>query len=447
MNLNLLRKGNSRTAIVKRNIIGLSILKGVNVLISLQIVPMTINYINPEKYGIWLTLSSIIAWIGYFDFGFANGFRNRFAEAKAKGNIRLAKEYVSTTYAVLFILFSILCIIINFANSFIDWSNLLKVNSMYKEELQLVFGYMTCFFCINIVAQVFTIMLHAELKSVFATLIQTIGNALALLFIYILTKYTNGSLVLLSVSFMGIPCFFLIIVSIITFSRKEYRCVAPSVSYIRFSLTRRIIGLGGQFFIIMLSMLFIYQFVNIIISREQGSIAVTQYNIAYKYFNVLTMVVMIVMTPFWSAVTDAYTKKDFIWIKNVVRKLERMCLLCIPILIIMILCADFFYGWWIGGNVNVPKSLSICVALYMLFQACGNVYMYIINGIGKIRLQMIVYVIFALISIPFIQLGCKKWGIEGALIIPIVVYIAQAIIGRIQLYKIIGGKANGIWFK
>lgn len=62
----------------------------------------------------------------------------------------------------------------------------------------------------------------------------------------------------------------------------------------------------------MISMLFIFQFINIILSRVEGPEAVTQYNIAYKYFNVLNMVFVIVLTPFGSAFTDAYVKKTII---------------------------------------------------------------------------------------------------------------------------------------
>ena len=74
-------KGNERSVIIKKNIAASLVLKCVSILISLQVVPLTIDYINPTKYGIWLTLSSIIAWLSYFDLGFAHGFRNRFAEA------------------------------------------------------------------------------------------------------------------------------------------------------------------------------------------------------------------------------------------------------------------------------------------------------------------------------------------------------------------------------
>ena len=150
-------KGNERSVAVKKNIAVSLVLKCISILVSLQVVPLTIGYVNPTKYGIWLTLSSIIAWLSYFDLGFAHGFRNRFAEAKAKGDMKLAKEYVSTTYAVLFLLFSVILLITLVVNNYLDWSRILNIDPVYKDELSLVFGLLACFFCLNIVASVFKI--------------------------------------------------------------------------------------------------------------------------------------------------------------------------------------------------------------------------------------------------------------------------------------------------
>lgn len=439
--------GNARSLAIKKNIIGSLFLKCISILISLQVVPLTINYINPTRYGIWLTLSSIIAWLSYFDLGFGHGFRNRFAEAKAKGDLKLAKEYVSTTYAVLFILFSVILMIAIVVNQYLDWGSILNIDKAYNDELRLVFGILACFFCMNFVAGIFTTMLTADQKPALTSLIQTSGQVLAFVCIYVLTKTTSGNLTYLAFAFSGIPCFLLIIVSIIVFSGKKYKNVAPSFNCIRFALTRKILGLGGQFFIIMISMLFIFQFINIILSRVEGPEAVTQYNIAYKYFNVLNMISLIVLAPFWSAFTDAYVKKDFGWMRAMVRKLEKMWLLCIPVLAIMLLLSDKIYGWWIGNSVQIPFTLSLCLAVYSLFNIAGSIYMYMINGTSKVRLQLIVYVSFALISIPFMNLSCKMYGVEGILLIPTVVFAIQALIGKIQISKIVNSTARGIWLK
>ena len=401
-------KGNERSVAVKKNIAVSLVLKCISILVSLQVVPLTIGYVNPTKYGIWLTLSSIIAWLSYFDLGFAHGFRNRFAEAKAKGDMKLAKEYVSTTYAVLFLLFSVILLITLVVNNYLDWSRILNIDPVYKDELSLVFGLLACFFCLNIVASVFTTMLTADQKPALASLISTSGQVLAFACVYVLTKTTKGSLSALAVSFSAIPCLFLVV---------------------------------------MFSMLFIFQLTNIILSRVQGPEAVTQYNIAYKYFNVLNMAANIILTPFWSAFTDAYIKRDYNWMRGTLEKLEKLWLLCIPILVLMVLSSDLLYKFWIGDSVAVSFSLSFCMAIYVLCQTGGNMYMFLINGTSKIRLQLIIYLSFALVSIPLMKYCCKYYGIEGILIVPTTVFILQAFIGRVQILKMINGTAKGIWLK
>lgn len=122
MNLNIkkyIQNGDARSVMVKKNIAGAFVLKCISILISLQVVPLTINYVNPTQYGIWLTLSSIIAWLSYFDLGFAHGFRNRFTEAVAKNDFKSAREYVSTTYAVLSIIFSFILLLVQVVNIFL----------------------------------------------------------------------------------------------------------------------------------------------------------------------------------------------------------------------------------------------------------------------------------------------------------------------------------------
>ena len=164
-----------------------------------------------------------------------------------------------------------------------------------------------------------------------------------------------------------------------------------------------------------------------------------------KYFNVLNMVFVIVLTPFWSAFTDAYVKKDYNWMSGIVKKLEFLWLLCIPILILMVLCSNFFYQWWVGNSVSISFSLSICMAVFMFFYTSANLYMILINGTSMVCLQLIINVCFAIISLPCICLFCRLWGVQGALLIPTVTLAVLTLIGKIQIMKIVNNRATGIW--
>ncbi|MBR5466771.1 MAG: oligosaccharide flippase family protein [Bacteroidaceae bacterium] len=445
--IKILFSGSERTVLIKKNIMASSLLRVISIVISLMVVPATINYINSERYGIWLTLSSIIAWLSYFDFGFAHGFRNRFAEAVAKNEHILARKYVSTTYAVLTIIFTILMIITSIANNYINWSSVLNVDPGLNIELKSVFRILILFFCINIVAEVFSTMLIASQRPAASTAIKTIGNFLSLIAIIILTYTTKGSLEYLAIAFSGIPCLLTIIVSIIVFCKGKYKKYAPSFSLIDFSLTKKIVGMGGQFFLIMLCLLFIFQFTNIIISRELGPESVTIYNVTYKLFHIIEMVVMIVLSPIWSAYTDAYTHKDYGWMKRCSVKLEKMGLFSLSALTLLTIISPFVFSVWLGDNVNTSIQISIAIAFFTFCKIMGAIYMHQLNGIGKVRIQLITYIVIAVFAIPVMIYSCRQWGLVGIVIVPSIAFFAQFIICRIQLKKIINQTATGIWNK
>jgi O-antigen/teichoic acid export membrane protein len=98
-------EGHERSVRAKKNIVSSLLIKGISIALSFVTLPITLNYVDTSTYGVWLTLSSIVGWFTFFDIGLTQGLRNRFAEAKAKGDESLAQIYVSTTYAILGLIF------------------------------------------------------------------------------------------------------------------------------------------------------------------------------------------------------------------------------------------------------------------------------------------------------------------------------------------------------
>ena len=437
--------GRSKEAV--RNIVLSFFAKCVSLVCSLLIVPLTIHYVNPTRYGIWLTLSSIIGWILIFDFGLGHGFRNKFAEAKAKGDIELAKQYVSTTYFILSIIVVLLLSVVCIAGQFINWPLLLNVDVSYLHELRIVFAIVFFFFCINLVVNLFTVFLTADQKPGMAALLGAIGQVLSLVVIYILTFTTEGNLYNLALYYSGVPTIVILICSIYAFAYTRYKDYKPRLRFVKMKLAGGITELGFQFFIINACLICIFQMMNIIISRELGPEAVTEYNIAYKYFNTLTILIMIIITPFWSGFTDAYNKADYQWMEKSMKKLEKIWLVFVIGSVIMILLADFFYNIWIGNDIQIQLSTTVSLAIYVSVFNLGQIYMYLVNGIGTIRIQLIIYLIFAITAWPLMVLSCRLFGLPGIVILPSMVVFLQALFGRIQIEKAIHGQTRGLWGK
>lgn len=436
-----------RTKLAAKNIVASFILKIASILTSLMIIPLTINYIDSTQYGIWLAVSSIVSWANFFDLGLANGFRNRFAEAKAKNNIILARQYLSTTYAFIAILMTGVFSCIWVINGHINLASVLNVDETYRDSLHQVFNILAFFFCMNMIANIFIKMLEADQRPAIASAISCIGQLFSLLVIFILTKTTEGNLINLATYFSGIPFFTMGIGSILIFSFTKYKKYRPSFSFVKISLIKDLLGLGISFFVIYLCLIAIFQLMNIVLSRVCGAEAVAEYNICYKYFSIVYMAFVIIVSPMWSAFTDAYTQKDFIWMKNIVCKFERMLFYVLLFCVLMLAVSALAYKIWLGDKIHIGFVLSIFTCGYTFTQVVGALYMHLINGIGTVRLQFIIYLLFAIVSYPLMILCCREFGTYGIVIVPSLVYICQAIIGRKQVRKILNQTATGIWLK
>lgn len=441
------RGSSERSKEATKNIMVSILVKGFTILTSLLIVPMTIDYVNPTQYGIWLTLSGVIGWMSFFDLGLGNGFRNRFAEAKAKGDMRLAREYVSTTYFSIGSIVTLVLTIFLIINQYINWSEVLNVEASYQAELQKIAIVVCTFTGLNMIVGIFRTLVEADQKHRISSLIQAGSSLCSLLCIWILTQVSHGSLFNLALYFSGMMCVVTAITSLVMYRCSRYRMVAPSFRYIRPHLIRDILSLGGQFFIIYLCLIACFSVMNIVISREVGPIAVTQYNIANKYFGMIYMIFALALTPLWTSFTDAFAKQDYTWMRSTLKKLERAWLITIVVFLLMLISSPFIYKIWIGDSVNIPFLLSVLTGIYILSQTLGGIYMHVINGIGYIRIQTIVYILMAIGSLPALTYSCREWGVFGIVVYPSLVYFSQAILGKIQIHKILKNEAKGIWSK
>ena len=443
-----LNTGSERSIIVKKNIFLSLLLKGASILLSLLIVPLTINYVHPDQYGFWLTLSSLVAWVSYFDLGLGQGLRNRYAESKALGQYDMMSKYISTAYALMAIIFSTVFIVFVFCNMFVDWVALLNISNVTNETCRSLMVILVGFFCLNMVFKVTNFVLLGDQQTAFSSLIIVIEQILSLVFIYVISKLTESNLLYLATITAGVPVLVLFITTCFVYTSKGtlQKC-CPSFKKIDFKLSGSLLGIGVKFFLIQLSLLLIFQVVNIIISRNCGQDMVAQYQLSYKYFNMIYMLSTIIMTPYWSAFTDAYTMGDFVWMKSTYKKLNKILLLCILMSIFMLVLSPIFFKIWINNSISIPLQMHICMAFYIFAMIFASVRMYILNGLGKVTLQYMIYMFFAIVSIPMMNYLSHIVGVYGILIFLSSVYLTQGFIGNIQINKLLNNKSNGIWNK
>lgn len=449
MNLNLKSlnlKGNTRSASVKRNIVGSLLIKGISIVIQLMIVPLTLGYVSSELYGVWLTLSSIVLWLNFFDIGFTLGLKNKLAEALALNDWNRGRVLVSTTYVMMLAIFVPLALVLFLLVPFVNWSSLLNVPDIYSNDIIRAIYILVACFCTQMIFNIVPTIISASQKVALSTVFPVIGNAMSMVVIYLLTCFAHPSLTLLAAAVSTMPIIVVGIASIILFS-KTYKKLTPKLSLFDSREVKNLFGLGAKFFLIQIQVVVLYQTTNILISNVSSPIEVTSYNIAYKYMGIAMMVFSIVLQPLWPAFTDAFTKKDYVWMNNTYIRMTQLFLLSAVLIGIMVLISPWAYTIWINDKADVPFIMTISVALYMIIHTWDSLQVQLINGIGAVKIQTYVTTIGLITHVPMSLVLGKTFGAVGVVYSMTIINIIYATIFTIQMRKILNKKAIGIWLK
>lgn len=437
---------NNRNKMLFLNILFSGFLKIVGLLTSLVIVPITINYLNNEVYGIWMTITSILYWITTFDIGLGNGMRNYLAEALATNDTKLGKKYISTTMLLLSLIALSMAIVLLYPLITINFNSFFNTNAIAGNELRMAVVIAVGFTLMNFVLKNIGMIFVAMQKYAINDLLSISGNVIALILIYILTKVTTGNLVLVVLAYTMTSCVAFLLAAIPLFWKHPE--LKPSLRFFDKSLGKKIVGKGFGFFVIQISScLVIFGAANFFITQSCGPAAVTTYNIAYKFFNLLVIAYTIILAPMWNAYTDAYVKGDMQWIKATFNKALKFWVLSICGGLGMLLICNLFYKLWIGNMVNVPLSVSASTLIYVCFFNLNNCATYLINGLNKIFVQIIISLAVTTLYIITVLAFGRKLGVEGIVLSMAASYAVMSVVHLYQCRKLINGKADGIWNK
>lgn len=436
-------KGSERSVKAKKNILEMFLLKGGNILIGLLMVPLTINYVDSENYGIWLTLSSMVAWMSFFNIGLNNGLKNKLCEALANNDFFMGRKYVSTTYALLFIIFIPLMMLLLIVVPYVDWYSLLNVSESIGKSLLASICILVVYFSLNFILSTIEVVLQADQNPAYGSLLNFIQQLISLVIIGVLTLTTEGDLLNLCIALCAAPLFISCIFNVLLFTGK-YKRIAPTFSGIDFKVVPSLLNLGLKFFVIQIAGIVQYQMSNFLILKYIGASEVTIYNIAYRYISVLWMVWSIMTTPIWAAVTDAIAKEDYEWIKNVQKRYLKFLFLFTVVGVVMVVISPIVYNIWIGDKMVIPSILTAFVFVYIWVMMFGNVYVSILNGAGLLNLQMYSCLVSPLVFIGvfFVCSNMMDMGIISVLIASILSNFNGFLVAPMQCRQFIKKECN-----
>jgi O-antigen/teichoic acid export membrane protein len=389
------------------------ITKALNVAISFLSVPLTVHYLGAERYGVWLTISSLLTWMSMTDFGLAgNALINVLAEASGKDDREGAQHYAASAFWALTgvgVLTSIAAIA---TFRFIPWREVFQVSaSTSTHELQLACALTIAFLVLNFPLSMQQSVYSAYQDGYLANIWGIAGNSLALLALVIVSR-SHGGLPQLVLALSGTRA--AVGVANFFFLYRRYHWLQPSPFAVRWACIKRLFSLGSKYLVTQLASLGIYQSQPMIITQTMGPKYVVVFVVAYKIISLPMDLAYMATAPFISAFGEAKARMEWTWIKDAYMKANKASLMFgMPILAVLVIFAKPIIRIWAGTAAIPSTSLIIGLTLYaalgIAFMTVGQ----LLVGLERVNALAVSLVLCALVIIGSSIVVAPYWGLAG----------------------------------
>lgn len=387
--------------------------KSVSVLTMLISVPLTLRYLGTERYGMWMTIGSIVIMIGFADLGLGLGLTNAVSEAHGQDDSHSAASYVSSGFFMLSGIALLILAAFALAYPLISWPSLFNVKSPLaaKEAGPAMAAFMVCF-AINLPLGVVRGTQMGYQESFFNSLWESAGKVLGLMAL-ILVVYLKAGLVWLIIAVAGGPalavtCNGLVLVG---YQRPWLR---PRWKHFSSASARRISHIGIYFFILQITATLAIYSDNLVAAQILGPDAVAHYSVLQQLFDIAPVLSVMLVGPLWPAYGEAYARGDFAWIK---RTMVRSLLITIPLVglpsLFLIVFGPKIIRLWVGSFIVPSFFLLLGFGLWKTMSAIGNTVAMFFNGLNIMRFQVVMGLFWAISALLLKIYLARTLGLPG----------------------------------
>ena len=408
---------------------------GMSVFALLIIVPITLPYLGDERFGVWMTISSIAIFLSFLDFGIGNGLINRVAHANTSGDRTELSFVVTHGLLVLTIIGGGLALVTLPIINIIPWDMVIKVkNPENADEIRSALLTFLLIFAFSIPLNAIQKIFQGMQISWQAHLIRGLGSIISLAVVWVLAKQ-NADIPQLLIATYGIQTAILL-VPLIALARKKILRFESLRHPNLMAETTVLLRNGGLFFLLQIAGLLVWSVDSLIIASTLGAASVTQFALVQRIFQIVLLSLAIFNSPLWGAYADAHSRGDKLFISKTLRKsLVGTVIVALIGTISISAMSQYIFKLWIDSAIDIHSILVWSYGALVFLMAVGNSLAMFLNGVGEIRSQVITVGFFCAIALPLKYLGIEFFGIPGLILSSMMAYIIAVLLPYLTIYK------------
>lgn len=388
----------------------------VAIFVSFVSVPLAARYLGAERYGMWLTISSVVAILGPLDLGIGNGLLQRVSAAMGRDDRDEARASVSTALAFLGALGLIVAGVGLVLGSIAPWAAVFNVSSNEAAaEAGPLATVVIVLFAAGLPLSVAGTVQSALQSGYVAALWSGVGS-LASLGALVVAIAAGAQLPVLAAALMGAGLL-AALANLVVLTRRQRPWLSPRLRDVSRSTGSALLRTGGVFLVLQLAGLIGYQVDNIVIAQLRGSAEVQQYAIPFRMFAVAPALVGVALMPLWPAYREALARGDRAWVLHTLKRSAIFAAAVdVPVAIVLAVAGPAILAAWVGAAVTPTPLLLAGLALWCAMNSINAPLAMLLNGADAIRFQAACATAMAIANVILSVLLVQHIGVAGAVV-------------------------------
>ena len=389
--------------------------KGITAATSLITVRLTVHYLGTERYGLWMTITSIVAFLNFADLGIGNGLLQAIADARGRDDDESVHRYVSSAFFILSGVAAVLLGIFAVAYPFIPWPRVFNVSSALagREAGPAVIVFLMCFL-LNMPLDVVQKIQNGYQEGFVMNFWTAVGSITGLAGLLIAVHF-RGGLPWLIFSILGGQVAGVLANWIVEFGWTRPSLLPGFACWDR-SSARTIMGTGIMFFFLQACGAFTIPLDNIVLTQILGPDAVTQFAVPMRLFILLSTVAAMFVIPLWPAYGEALARGDIEWVRSTFNHSLGYSIAAFgPVALGLAAFGKLIVRIWVGTQVHPSYPLLLGMAVWTILSVGGSAVFMFLCGVNKLKLLVVVAIFQAAGNVVLKIFMARAFGISGVI--------------------------------
>ncbi len=389
-------------------------LRGSSFVVVLISVPLTLGFLGPVRFGMWMTIASVVALLGATDLGIGNGVLNNVARAFGQGDGTAVRRYLASGFVALAGISTAFGALFLVLYPIVPWAKLYNVSedpTVVSEAGPATAAFVATFLLglpLGLVGQVRFAFQEGFVQSAFSGL----GNVTTL-GLLLLAIGARASLPILVLAMTAGPIIAAVI-NLAVLLRLQRPWLVPRRSDVTIEALRSVVGLGLVFMVLQIAYAVAFSSDRLVVAQVVGPVAVADYSVVYRLFSIPAGLAVIALLPLWPTYREAISRSDITWVRLTLRRSFLVTIVAtVPLAVALSIVGPAIVSLWTQRGLTPAYGLYPSLGAFTVALAVANVFQMLLNGAQAMRFQVSTMVLMAVLNITASIFLASRIGVAG----------------------------------